>query len=93
MPARPWPEDLRQRIETRDCDVLDRGSVDAALAGADAVVHCAAVVDIGNEQQQMTKAVNATRARNVLQSCIDLGVTRLVHVGSVHAHGPCGESN
>ena len=85
--ARRWPEDLRERIETRDCDVLDRGSVDAALTGADAVVHCAAVVAIGNEQQHRTKAVNATGTHNVLQSCIALGIPRLVHIGSVHAHG------
>ena len=84
---RQWPEDLRQHIKIQNCDVVDRVSVAAALAGADAVVHCAAVVAIDNHDQEQTRLVNAVGTRNVLHSCIDLGISRIVHIGSVHAYG------
>ena len=84
--TRQVPADLLGRVEMRQGDVLDTTSLEAALAEADAVVHCAALVTIDNDDSASTVAVNARGAGNVLQACLDLGISRLVHVSSVHAY-------
>ena len=84
--TRQLSADLLGRVEIRQGDVLDKTSLEATLQEADAVVHCAALVTIGNDDSADTMAVNATGTGNVLQTCLDLGIGRLVHVSSVHAY-------
>ena len=84
--TRQLPADWQGRMEVRQGDVMDMASLEAALGDADAVVHCAARVTIDNDDSAHTRAVNATGTANVLQACLDLGVSRLVHVSSVHAY-------
>lgn len=62
-------------------DVAETGVVRAALAGADAVVHLAAKVDVvGPWEQYRRTNVDGTRA--VVDACRATGVRRLVHVSS-----------
>ena len=84
--TRQVPTDLLGQVEMRQGDVLDMASLEAVLAEADAVVHCAALVTIDNYDRANTVAVNARGAGNVLQACLELGIRRLVHVSSVHAY-------
>ena len=77
---------LTQHAEVREGDVLDGVSLDAALAEADVVVHCAARVSIEIADGGQTRAVNATGTRTLIQACIRQGIPRLVHVSSVHAY-------
>jgi nucleoside-diphosphate-sugar epimerase len=58
-------------------DVLDRASLDAACAGADAVVHCA----VGD------RATTITGTANVLRAAQHAGVRRAVHLSSVSVYG------
>ncbi len=84
--SRQLPADLLKRVEMRQGDVLDMTSLEAALEGADAVAHCTGLVTIDNDDSAKTMAVNATGTGNVLQTCLNLGINRLVHVSSVHAY-------
>ena len=84
--TRQLSADLLGRVEVRQGDVTGTASLEAALREADAVVHCAARVTIDNDDSANTKAVNATGTANVLQTCLDLGISRLVNVSSVHAY-------
>jgi len=84
--TRQLPADLLERVEMREGDVLDVTSLQDALKEADVVVHCAGLVTIDDDDSANTMAVNATGTGNVLQTCLDLGIGRLVHVSSVHAY-------
>jgi len=71
-------------------DLLKAGSYDEAFAGADAVVHCAAVVDIGtvsgkDAEEQIVKP-SVTGTENVVASIAKCpSVKRLVQTSSVAA--------
>jgi dihydroflavonol-4-reductase len=66
-------------------DVRDPDSLRRALAGADVVYHCAAVISIDGDRKGLVPAVNVGGARNVAEAALACGVRRMVHVSSVHA--------
>lgn len=66
-------------------DVADPAAVRRALAGCDAVVHCAAVVAIGPGAAQRMADTNEGGARNVLGQAAELGLDGIVHVSSIAA--------
>lgn len=67
------------------CDVTDRGQVDAAVAGADAVLHLAAI-SVEAEPEAIAR-VNILGTTYVLDACRAHGVRRLVYASSNHAVG------
>jgi len=73
-----------ERTEYRRGDVLDRGSVDELVAGADVVVHLAFIIFGGREE---TREINLTGSRNVFEATVAAGATRLVYTSSVAAYG------
>lgn len=68
---------------SRELDVTDPEAVDAAVAGADVVVNCAAhtAVDAAESEPEAAAAVNETAPRLLAQACARHGV-RLVHVST-----------
>ncbi len=68
-------------------DVTDRNSVRAAVAGVDAVIHCAAMVEFGAADSTLLERVNIIGAAAVLDAAVEAGV-RVVHVSSLAAFGP-----
>lgn len=73
-----------KKTEYRQGDILDRPSVEDAVAGADVVVHLAFL--IWGTQKEM-RSVNLEGSRNVFQAALDAGATRLVYTSSVAAYG------
>jgi nucleoside-diphosphate-sugar epimerase len=77
---------LQRRTSGLDCrevlgDVTDAAVVARATAGQDAVVHCAAKVDVVGQHAEY-EAVNVGGTRAVVAACRAAGVPRLVHVSS-----------
>lgn len=70
----------------RRADVSDRGAVRGALAGADLVVHTAALLP-GSGGMADSVRVNVGGTENVCVAARDLGVERVVHLSSVAAWG------
>jgi nucleoside-diphosphate-sugar epimerase len=65
-------------------DILEPASVRAAMAGCDAVVHCA----VDNRARGADhRAASAEGTRNVMQAALDLGVRRAIHLSSIAVHG------
>jgi len=62
-------------------DVADAAAVRDAVTGRDAVVHCAAKVDVVGPWAEYERA-NVIGTRTVLAGCADAGVARLVHVST-----------
>jgi nucleoside-diphosphate-sugar epimerase len=73
-----------KRTEYRRGDVLDRGSVDELVAGADVVVHLAFIIFGSHEE---THAINLEGSRNVFEAAVAARTKRLVYTSSVAAYG------
>ncbi|HWH94512.1 MAG TPA: NAD-dependent epimerase/dehydratase family protein [Baekduia sp.] len=73
-----------RKVEYRQGDVLDRGSVEALCAGADVVVHLAFIIVAGSRESEH---INLEGSRNVFESAVAAGVQRLVYASSVAAYG------
>lgn len=56
------------------------------LGGRDLIViHCAGIVSISSGFNQLVYDVNVTGTKNIVDLCLQTGVSRLVYVSSVHA--------
>jgi dihydroflavonol-4-reductase len=64
-------------------DVLDRPSVDAAVAGCDAVIHAAAAIGITGPGGGSTHDQNVGGTRSVVDAALGQGCDPIVHVSSV----------
>ncbi len=72
-------------VETVIADVLEPNSLQTAFRGVDAVVHLAAIISITGDPDGMLMRTNVEGARNVAAACLDTGVSKLVHMSSIHA--------
>lgn len=70
-------------------DVRDVDAVARSVAGAEAVFHLAARLDVARDRDG-ARAVNVAGTANVTRACLRAGVERLVHFSSIHAleHDP-----
>jgi nucleoside-diphosphate-sugar epimerase len=86
MARRPFdPASLGwQKVQYRQGDVLDRGSVERLVAGADVVVHLAFIIVAGSDQSEH---INLEGSRNVFEAAAACGAERLVYASSVAAYG------
>ncbi len=73
-----------KKVEYRRGDILDRGSVEELVEGADVVVHLAFAIVAGPGQ---TREVNRLGSRNVFEAAAAAGTKRLVYTSSVAAYG------
>lgn len=68
-------------------DVRDRSSLRKAMLGCDTVFHTAAIVSFWKRKRDEQMDINVNGTRNVVESCLGLGVEKLVHTSSVAAIG------
>jgi len=66
-------------------DMTDAEAVRDALKGADAVIHCAAIVSLSPRDDAEMITSNEAGARCVLGSAVDQGIPRLVYLSSTSA--------
>jgi len=68
-------------------DVLDLGSLEDAMQNADAVIHAAAIVSFHPADRQLMYSTNVHGTANVVNTAIEMGISRVIHVSSVAALG------
>ena len=68
-------------------DVRDKESVKSAMRGCDTVFHTAAIVSYWKKERPLMFDVNIGGTHNVVESCIELGIEKLVHTSSIAAVG------
>ncbi len=78
-----YPE--RERIVEVRGDIRDRTAVDRALEGVDVVVHTAAALPLYSAEDIYTTDIDGLR--NVLQTTLDRGLERMVHISSTAVYG------
>ena len=73
-------------------DIRDREVVDRAMAGCEAVYHCAAIADLDQARSEPRRAteVNVLGTLGVLESAASLGVNRFMHASSVYVYARGG---
>lgn len=72
-------------LEVARGDITDAGSVAAALQGADALVHAAALVAIDRKSAARVHRTNLSGTENVLGAAREANLERIVHVSSASA--------
>ena len=88
----PALADPRCRLFDLGGDILQRDLLDQAVAGADAVVHLAALWLLHcHEYPESAFEVNIRGTFNVLQACVRHGVERLVYSSSASVYGDAVE--
>jgi nucleoside-diphosphate-sugar epimerase len=66
-------------------DMTDRGAVERALEGADAVVHCAAVVSLRRADEARMRRDNLAGFDAVVGTAVERGIDPVLHVSSTSA--------
>ena len=86
MARRPFDPSERgwTKLEYRQGDVTERGSVDDLVKGADVVVHLAFII-LGDADA--AREVNIDGSRNVFEATFEAGAERLIYTSSVAAYG------
>jgi dTDP-L-rhamnose 4-epimerase len=84
-----WPEYLSECVELIVGDVRDRSLVREALDGADAVVHLAARVGVGQSMYEIAEYVSANTQGTavLLEALLDRPVRKLVVASSMSIYG------
>lgn len=75
-------------VEIARGDILDRPSLERALDGAKATIHCAGVLGRAGADEAQFLRVHAGGTANVLAASRAAGVSRVLHVGSPGLLGP-----
>lgn len=78
-----YPE--KGRIKEIRGDIRDKSAVDRAMEGVNVVVHTAAALPLYKPADIYSTDIDGTR--NVLQSALDHGIDRVVHVSSTAVYG------
>jgi dihydroflavonol-4-reductase len=78
-------------VDAIEGDCADPASVRSALAGCDAVLHCASVFRWAPKQQANLVRTNTAATEHVLQQAVDGGLDPVVHVSSYVALLPSDE--
>ncbi len=73
-------------------DIRDREVVEQAMAGCEAVYHCAAIADLDQARSDPRRAteVNVLGTLGVLETAASLGVSRFLHASSVYVYARGG---
>lgn len=73
-------------------DITDTASIDAAVDGCDAIIHCAAMAKLWTRQRDLMYEVNVAGTRNILQSALEHRVRKVVFTSSCSVLGPSAKS-
>lgn len=79
--------EFAEQIEWVESDLLDPLHLEDCMRGADTVIHAAAMVSFNPKDREQMRLVNVQGTANVVNSCLALGIKRLVYVSSVAAIG------
>jgi nucleoside-diphosphate-sugar epimerase len=71
-------------------NILDRPSLDRAMAGADGVFHLAAWYRVGAHDRSAAEAINVQGTRNVLEAARDARIDKIVYTSTIGVLGDTG---
>lgn len=75
-----------RNIETVKGSLHDEASLLELMKDCDYLIHCAAIISISGDQNQLVQKINVEGLENVLKAAKKSNLKRIVHVSSVHAY-------
>ncbi|CAL9240876.1 unnamed protein product [Arabidopsis halleri] len=81
----PWSDRLKESgVQCINGDVVSREDLEEALEGVDCVIHLASYGGSGKEmvRTRRIEEVNVEGTRNVLETCVKKGITRVVYLST-----------
>lgn len=84
------PEELFNRIEWVNGDILDYFSLEEALKDVTEIYHCAAIISFNPRERKKMIANNVQGTVNLVNAALETGVKKFCHVSSVAALGGTG---
>ncbi len=79
--------DIDHQIEWREADILNEVTLEESLAGCETVIHAAALVSFNPRDRSRLFETNTSGTKKVVNTCLNLGVKRLIYISSVSALG------
>jgi dihydroflavonol-4-reductase len=86
------PAQILDRVEWVHGDILDVDGLSEWMRGADAVIHSAALVSFYKKDRRSMFKINIEGTANLVNTALDLGISKFIHVSSVAALGRSGET-
>jgi dihydroflavonol-4-reductase len=80
-------QDLYDKIEWVQADIVDVPSLEAAFENVDYVYHCAALISFDPKDEEKLRKANIEGTANVVNLCVDFGIKKLCYVSSIAALG------
>ena len=74
-------------FETVKCDILDVYELEDAMEDVTEVYHCAGLVSFNPKDEKKLYSINVEGTANVVNTALNAGVRKLIHVSSVAALG------
>lgn len=75
------------KITRHPGDILEPATLNAAVAGNDAVIHAAASTKIWPSRSETVRRINIDGTRNMIESAIECNIKRFIYVGSAASSG------
>ncbi len=79
--------DITDKIEWIDADILDMRSIEESLENIDTIVHCAAVVSMDPRDRTLMKRVNIEGTSALVDAALEKKINHFVHISSIAALG------
>ncbi len=79
--------DIKDQIEWFEGNLLSISSLETAIPGVDAVIHCAAMISFDPNKIDQMMRINIDGTANLVHVCQALKVGKLIHVSSIAALG------
>jgi dihydroflavonol-4-reductase len=80
-------EDIKDQVNWKEADILDEVALEEAFAGCDSVIHAAAMVSFNPRDREKLFQTNTVGTKHVVNTCLNLGINKLVYISSVAALG------
>lgn len=80
-------DDIADRIEWVEGDVLDIISLEESMRDCNKVYHCAGMVSFLSKDKKRLHEVNVTGTANVVNAALNNGAVKLLHISSIAALG------
>ncbi len=81
------PAAIFEKVEWVEGDVLDIISLEEAMKGIDTVIHSAAIISFDRSDRKRMYHVNIQGTANMINTALEKGISRFVHISSVAALG------
>lgn len=80
-------------VEWFNADLLDYFALKEAMVGIKKVYHCAAFISFDSADKKIMRKINVEGTINLLNVCMEMNISRFLHVSSVAALGDSKKGN